>query len=493
MITTGRALASPHHSTLANMSTRPQFEQLPQHHWNSVNWKWRVQGDHARMLAFYRLAPAGCLHPGQLLAAVLPHLLPATSTVGANGSATALLTAARDSIRAAAAEACPRQPADVAAALDEALASPPHSGALEQLWGTAEAAGGGGRDTFSRSMSGAAPARPAAPAEARASCREFAAELRKVLEASDPASGGGCPGDERFPLLLHTLRDAGELRPAVPPGMAGLEGWPCGTDVAKQDDATSPGGCPLQREPAFKDWAKVAQIALTQLAGDLAELEALCMRPGVWATTDRDGEGTASASLTQLLVDRLQAGGQFGAAGLLLHATGRSVDAVELWLQAFDADREACLNGLPRETDAVPRPLSECRTLDEHVAAAAHLEAAAAPGAHAAGARALMAAARAAEALCDRAAVPELTERHLEGVLRMPSQCALAVLLARGDAARADTLFSPCHALDGGDDTAEAAAVDVPSLWLQVRYFRVCEQRETLPAAQWHALSLIHI
>lgn len=135
-------------------------------------------------------------------------------------------------------------------------------------------------------------------------------------------------------------------------------------------------------------------------------------------------------------------------------------------------------------------PLHECQTLEEHVIAAATLARPRAvrtrstsPGSNArsittpepvsrsapsnevaasgpsgnraasmsaqqlhAAARTLLLAATAAECMCDSATVPAFTDSLISWLLRMPSQCALAVLLSRSDLSL-EEVFSPNHAL----------------------------------------------
>lgn len=192
-------------------------------------------------------------------------------------------------------------------------------------------------------------------------------------------------------------------------------------------------------------------------------------------------------------------------------------------------------------------PLHDCQTLEEHVVAAATL--ARAPAVHArspspgdeshtpqtpelgprtrpssrshsrpfgettascmsaqqlcSASRALLLAANAAECMCDSLVVQEFTDSLISWLLRMPSQCALAVLLARPDVSL-EEVISPNHALwcsrsDGtaarqsqsgtepssafqiedsdsgsqlGSDSQGAFAeqVDPGKLWLQIRY-----------------------
>lgn len=192
-------------------------------------------------------------------------------------------------------------------------------------------------------------------------------------------------------------------------------------------------------------------------------------------------------------------------------------------------------------------PLHECQTLEEHVIAAATLarplvlhtpspspvsittsdvipppRQAIAPGSPAhnsspadswalsmsaqqlcAASRALLLAATAAECMCDSAAMVALTDSLISWLLRMPNQCALAVLLSRSDLSL-EEVFSPNHALwcsrsnstgarhstvatepsgafeiqqsesgsptGSGADEAFADHDDPGQLWLQVRY-----------------------
>lgn len=128
--------------------------------------------------------------------------------------------------------------------------------------------------------------------------------------------------------------------------------------------------------------------------------------------------------------------------------------------------------------------------------------------------RTLLLAANAAECMCEPGAVPEFTDSLISWLLRMPCQCALAVLLSRRDLAL-EEVFSPNHALwcsrsgsmaarlsqvsidpsgvfhvqDSdpmsplGSDAQEAFAeqVDPGQLWLQIRYLSATLGNRNVP------------
>jgi hypothetical protein len=466
-----------------------------------------LQGQLLRMLEFYHLADPATIHPSQLLAAVLPSLLsPAFSE-----SASSLLEAARSCVRATAAAECPSQSADVAVALDAAMSQRP-SDVMELLGGlmhstrrqssfTSQASMGTGVSTGDAVL----PVDAAALDEGRSACRALADELGRVLERSCAGAAGAAPGSERFSGLRASLAAAGELYPLPKPGLLGLEeeavaqgaehSPACAPPVAAKCGSTTRAmsGRPLN----VLDWAKAGQIWLLQLAGAQAELDAVCHSPGVWGSATGCGvelcqEGCA---LIALLVKQLRHSGQASAAGLLLRAVGRPRDALAEWLEEFDCSREASLNimhGLEQPPSAPSAntlpPISECRTLVEHVAAFAALPGGA--GAPSSGpalveaARALLAAARASETMCDCGALPELSDDHVSWLLRMPSQCALAVLCAR-DGVDSEDLFSPYHGLGVEGSECEGDGDDASQLWLQVRYMRVCAARAPDDGEAW--------
>eukprot|EP00892_Ulva_mutabilis_P008715 jgi/Ulvmu1/6215/UM028_0071.1 len=247
----------------------------------------------------------------------------------------------------------------------------------------------------------------------------------------------------------------------------------------------------------YLDWCKAAQIWLLQLAGDRKQLEAVCWLPGLWGELDgrclqRSELGNA---LGEYVADVLRDSNEARAAGLLLRAIGAPEKALDAWMGEYDAQcsQIGLRSGVLHTSMAaapVSVPLQDCQTLEEHVVAAATLARAPVvhflpsslgtvprasqtpePGQHSlpsvhaharspgestalcmsaqqlcAASRTLLLAANAAECMCDSTAVPEFTDDLISWLLRMPSQCALAVLLARPDLSL-DEVFSPNHAL----------------------------------------------
>jgi hypothetical protein len=295
-------------------------------------------------------------------------------------------------------------------------------------------------------------------------------------------------------------------------------------------------------------WLKAGQICLLCEAGASAELEGVCRRPGV----ELRGVGPNGNVLLEAVVKTVSAGGQKGAAGLLLHACKDVTGALTEWQDAFEAGRaaSACSVASSRRVSGahaqrhdvnpallVPTPaavhkalntpemhraastaawgsegagqrngrgrhrlaqkannsayfedIGECRSVEEHVVAAAAAAGESGLG-YAAAARALVCAARAAEVFCDPEKVAELTDSHISWLLQMPSQCALGVLCARRDLQPED-LFSVCHELNGNE---EGGMLDAVQLWLQVRFragarilgWQQSSVSRPLPAALW--------
>lgn len=92
-----------------------------------------------------------------------------------------------------------------------------------------------------------------------------------------------------------------------------------------------------------------------------------------------------------------------------------------------------------------PEPVSRNATPDDVGPSGNRAPSMSAQQLHAA-ARTLLLAATAAECMCDCAAVPAFTDSLISWILRMPIQCALAVLLSRSDLSL-EEVFSPNHAL----------------------------------------------
>lgn len=190
--------------------------------------------------------------------------------------------------------------------------------------------------------------------------------LSDVLEAHSVGCSGAMLGQQRFPLLLQALSNAGELFPDTERGLPGQLGY-----VRSRPSVCEPTGIPNPavsrpqggahgrsvssvsyaglhevngKSPSvqgldYLDWCKVAQIWLLQLCGDRKRLEAVCWQPGLWGQpSGRQLQDCAlGRAVGEYVADVLQDSNEVRASGLILQIIGYPEKALDVWMSEYDS------------------------------------------------------------------------------------------------------------------------------------------------------------